>query len=64
MRYRIEALLGALLFQIIFLGLIFLGTLLDPLIGLWVAAIYFFIVGSYLVYRNLLTYFSKKQVVV
>jgi hypothetical protein len=52
---RINAFLLALFIQIIIAGLFFLGGLLDPLLGLWVAGIYFFVVGFYLTYRYLLT---------
>ena len=39
----------------IFFWLFFWGGLLDPLIGLWAAGIYFFVIGTYLMYRYLLT---------
>lgn len=43
----------ALLIQFIFLASITLGFLLDPLIGFWIVGFYFFIVGSFLIYRFL-----------
>ena len=58
---KIKACLLALLIQICIAGLIFLGGLLDPLLGLWVAGIYFFIAGVYLMYRYLLTLFFIRQ---
>lgn len=56
---KISVLLLALVIQICIAGLIFVGGLLDPLIGLWVVGIYFFIIGTYLTYRHLLTCFSR-----
>ena len=48
---KIQALILAILIQTLIAGVFFVGGLLDPLLGLWVAAIYFFVVGSYLMYR-------------
>lgn len=45
---QIRAFLLALVIQVCIAGLIFIGGLLDPLIGLWVTGIYFFVVGFYL----------------
>lgn len=52
---KIKAVLCTLIIQMCFIGLFFFGSLLDPLIGLWVAGIYFFVIGSYLMYHCLLT---------
>ncbi|MDI9819122.1 MULTISPECIES: hypothetical protein [unclassified Legionella] len=51
---KIKAFFLALAVQTGFLGLFFLGGLLDPLIVLWLAVGYFFIIGFYLMYRYLL----------
>lgn len=59
---KVKAFLGTLVIQLGFLVLFFIGGLLDPLIALWVAALYFFMIGSYLTYRCLLTHkFFKKS---
>jgi len=58
---KIKALLLALVIQMCIVGLIFLGGLLDPLLGLWVMGIYFFIVGYYLMYRYLLLSLLKER---
>ncbi len=58
---KIKALLLALVIQMCIAGLIFLGGLLDPLLGLWVMGIYFFIVGYYLMYRYLLLSLLKER---
>lgn len=57
---KISVFLLALVIQICVAGLIFVGGLLDPLLGLWVVGIYFFIVGTYLMYRYILTYFFQR----
>ena len=54
---RIKALLLALFIQLCIAALLFIGGLLDPLLGLLVAGIYFFIIGFYLMYRYLLIFF-------
>lgn len=56
---KIKALTLALFIQFCIAGLIFLGGLLDPLLGLWVVGIYFFVIGFYLMYRYLLTSLFK-----
>lgn len=58
---KIKALLLALVIQACIAGLIFLGGLLDPLLGLWVMGIYFFVVGYYLMYRYLLARLLKEK---
>jgi len=58
---KIKALLLALVIQMCIAGLIFVGGLLDPLLGLWVMGIYFFIVGYYLMYRYLLLSLLKER---
>jgi len=52
---KINAFLLALVIQLSIAGMVFLGGLLDPLIGLWVVGIYFFGVGFYLMYHYLLS---------
>ena len=59
---RIKALLLSLFIQAYIAGMIFFGGVLDPLIGLWVAGIYFFIIGYYLMYRYLLTTLFKEKI--
>ena len=54
-RNRIIPLFLALVIQAAIAGLIFVGGLMDPLICLWVVGIYFFVIGTYLMYRFLLT---------
>lgn len=61
LKNKIKALLLALVIQMCIAGLIFLGGLLDPLLGLWVMGIYFFIVGYYLMYRYLLLSLLKER---
>ena len=41
--------------QLLIAGLIFWGGLLDPLLGLILMGIYFFVIGTYLIYRWLLS---------
>lgn len=53
---KARALISALSIQFCIIGLIFIGGLLDPLVALWIAGIYFFIVGTYLTYRVLLSH--------
>lgn len=62
MKNRIKALLLALFIQGCIAGLIFFGGLLDPLIGLWIVGIYFFVIGVYLMYRHLLMSLFKEKV--
>lgn len=61
-RNKAKAFLLALIIQACIAGLIFLGGLLDPLLGLWVAGAYFFFVGFYLIYHYLLTTTFKVKV--
>lgn len=48
---KIKAFLLATLVQASFILLFFIGGLLDPLLGLYVAGFYFFVVGYFLAYR-------------
>jgi len=57
---KTTAFLLALVVQICIAGLIFFAGLLDPLLGLWIVGIYFFIIGTYLMYRYLLANFVHK----
>ena len=57
---KIKALLIAVFIQICFAGIFFIGGLMDPLISIWLAATYFFVVGSYLLYRNILNRLISK----
>ena len=54
---KIKAFVFALVVQTCIAGLIFLAGLLDPLLSLWIVGIYFFIIGTYLMYRYLLVNF-------
>lgn len=56
---RLNAFIFAFLIQVCIAGLIFTGMILDPLIGLWVAGIYFFVVGSFLLYHYILMILSN-----
>lgn len=56
---RIKALILALFIQAGIAGLIFIGGILDPLIGVWVAGVYFFVIGFYLMYHYMLINLSK-----
>lgn len=40
----------AIFTQAVILGMIFFGFLLDPLLGIWMAIIYFFVIGTFLTY--------------
>jgi len=60
METRIKAIFLTLVIQIGFVGLFFLGGLLDPLLMLYAAGIYFFVVGSYLIYCYLLVMYKEK----
>ncbi len=40
-----------ILVQSIILAIVFIGFLLDPLLGLWVVGIYFFGAGTFLMYQ-------------
>ncbi|MFA5961019.1 MAG: hypothetical protein WC785_10955 [Tatlockia sp.] len=51
---KLNAFLMALVMQLCIVVLVFFGGLLDPLLGLWVAAAYFFVIGTYLMYSYLL----------
>lgn len=46
------------LVQSIILGIIFFGFLLDPLLGIWIVIIYFFVIGTFLTYY----YFSNVSI--
>lgn len=56
---RIKAIFWAVIIQGAIAGLIFLGGLLDPYLGLFAVAAYFFGVGFYLLYHYLVVHFSK-----
>ncbi|OCH97851.1 hypothetical protein A8135_01110 [Legionella jamestowniensis] len=43
--------LMTILVQSIILAIVFIGFLLDPLLGLWVVGIYFFGAGTFLMYQ-------------
>lgn len=58
---RVKAIFWAVIIQCAIAGLIFLGGLLDPYLGLLVVAAYFFGFGFYLLYHYLMVSFSKKQ---
>jgi lipopolysaccharide export LptBFGC system permease protein LptF len=47
---QIKSILIVIVIQFFFAALTFVGFLLDPLIGVWVVAIYFFGIGSFLMY--------------
>jgi len=47
---RHAAIMATFLVQLIIIGLFFLGFLLDPLLGVWIVGIYFFIGSTYLTY--------------
>lgn len=55
---KITAILLVVLIQFFIAALVFLGFLLDPLIGVWVVAIYFLVIGSFLMYYYVLSKFS------
>gem|GEM_PF-3170890 len=57
---RVKALLFALFIQIFIAGLICFAGLLDPLIGLWLAVVYFFVIGFYLMYHFLLQILNRE----
>ena len=44
----------AVIMQIFFAGLFFVGFLMDPFLGLIIAGIYFFIVGTFLIFHFVL----------
>jgi len=54
---KITSLLITILVQSFIAGIIFLGFLLDPLLGIWAVGIYFSIICSFLTYR----FFHMKQ---
>ncbi|EHL29989.1 hypothetical protein LDG_8041 [Legionella drancourtii LLAP12] len=58
---RITSVLLSIVVQLFFIGFVFLGFLLDPLIGLWIVAFYFFVIGSFLIYYFILNKFSLKS---
>ncbi|RUQ89020.1 hypothetical protein ELY11_02985 [Legionella septentrionalis] len=47
---RFFVLFITILFQALIAGLIFIGFLLDPKLGLWIVAIYFFVITTFLTY--------------
>ncbi|STX55561.1 Uncharacterised protein [Legionella beliardensis] len=51
---KFKAFLLVIVIQTVFFALGFLGFLLDPLIGVWIVGIYFFIVSSFLMYNTLI----------
>lgn len=55
MIYTAKILIMAMCIQLLTAGLIFWGGLLDPLLGLILMGIYFFVIGTYLIYRWLLS---------
>ena len=57
-KYIIKSILSVLVIQVFFLALFFGGFLLDPLIGLWVLAMYFFLVSTFFIYSFFLEKFS------
>lgn len=58
---KIKAVLLTLVIQLFVVALFFLGFLLDPLIGIWVVAVYFFVVGSFCIYRFILGKFAQMK---
>lgn len=56
---KITAILLVVLIQFFIVALVFFGFLLDPLIGVWVVAIYFLVIGSFLMYYYVLSKFSS-----
>lgn len=56
---RVKAIFWAVIIQCAIAGLVFLGGLLDPYLGLLVVAAYFFGFGFYLLYHYLVVNFSK-----
>lgn len=58
---KIYAFLLAVIIQCGIVALIYFGGILDPLLGLAVAGIYFFVIGLYLMYRFLSQYLFKAQ---
>ncbi len=46
----LASILLTIIFQLLVIFLVFLGFLLDPLMGVWIVAIYFFVIGSFLTY--------------
>ena len=56
---KIKVALITILIQATVLGMFFVGFLMDPLVGIWVVGIYFFVIGTFLVYRYLLFAFGR-----
>ncbi len=57
-KYIIRSILSVLAIQVFFMALFFGGLLLDPLIGLWVLAMYFCLVSAFFIYSFFLKHFS------
>jgi len=61
---KIKALLLATIVQALFMLLLFIGGLLDPLLGLYVAGFYFFGVGYFLTYRFILAKLQNHSAII
>tara|TARA_R110000868_G_scaffold96745_2_gene266074 strand:+ start:1415 stop:1621 length:207 start_codon:yes stop_codon:yes gene_type:complete len=57
----IKAILLTVAIQLFFFSLMFLGGLLDPLLGLWAAGFYFSIVGSYFIFRSVYRWLDRPK---
>ena len=51
MKNRIKAALLMIVIQTIMAGIFFIGFILDPLIGISIAGIYFALIGSFFIYH-------------
>lgn len=60
LKTQVTALLISLFIQVCFVGLFFIGGLMDPLICIWMGVIYFIIVGTTLLYQNTLNRLLSK----
>lgn len=58
---KVKAFLLTLVIQLFVVALFFLGFLLDPLIGIWVVAVYFFVIGSFCIYQFILGKFGRMK---
>jgi hypothetical protein len=56
--FKIKAIIYTIIFQLIIIFLVFLGGLLDPLLGIIVVAINFFIINTFFVFK----YFNHNQI--
>jgi hypothetical protein len=54
MKMYLKAGILAVIMQMFFVGSIFVGFLMDPLLGLIVVGVYFFIVGTFLIFHFVL----------